>query len=77
MKSETVSVSEFKARCLSLLEEVDVHGKRLVITKRGRPIASVSPVLRDRPALRGTWRGKVRISGDFVHFNETDQWENP
>ena len=77
MKAETVGVSEFKAKCLSLLDDVAAHGKRLVITKRGRPIAAVSPVMRYLPGLRGTWKGKVRISGDIVHFNETEEWENP
>ena len=70
MKSATVGVSEFKAKCLSLLDDVATHGTRLIVTKRGRPIAAVSPVARGLPALKGTWTGKVRITGDIVRFNE-------
>jgi hypothetical protein len=35
---ETLSVSRFKATCLSVLEEVKTKKKRVRITKRGKPI---------------------------------------
>ena len=40
---ETLSVSEFKAKCLSVLQDVDKQKKRVIITKRGKPIAEVIP----------------------------------
>ena len=40
---ETISVSEFKAKCLSVLQDVDKQKKRVIITKRGKPIAEVIP----------------------------------
>jgi len=40
---ETLSVSEFKAKCLSVLQDVNKQKKRVVITKRGKPIAEVIP----------------------------------
>ena len=40
---ETLSVSEFKAKCLSVLEDVNKQKKRIIITKRGKPIAEVIP----------------------------------
>ena len=39
----TLSVTEFKARCLELLEVVHRTHETLIITKRGKPIAQVGP----------------------------------
>lgn len=44
MKEETIKASEFKARCLALLDEVTETGGALTVTKRGRPVARVVPV---------------------------------
>ena len=43
---ESLSVSKFKATCLSVLQDVKKQKKRVIITKRGEPIAEViiSPV---------------------------------
>jgi len=40
---ESLSVSEFKAKCLSVLQDVSKQKKRIIITKRGKPIAEVIP----------------------------------
>jgi len=39
---ESLSVSEFKAKCFSVLHDVNKQKKR-IITKRGKPIAEVIP----------------------------------
>lgn len=75
MKDSTVGASEFKAKCLGLLDEV-AKGSTLIITKRGRPIAKVSPVSSPAKSLRGSWKGIVKIKGDLVKFNEAGAWEN-
>lgn len=41
-----ISATQFKARCLRLLDEVAETGETLVITKHGRPVARVEPPLR-------------------------------
>lgn len=38
---QKISASQFKARCLALLDEVAEGGSELVVTKRGRPVAKV------------------------------------
>jgi prevent-host-death family protein len=52
----TISATEFKAKCLALLDEVGRTGEPLVITKRGRPLARLVPAGEEKPwlALRGT-----------------------
>lgn len=38
-----ITATQFKARCLRLLDEVAESGESLVITKHGRPVARVEP----------------------------------
>jgi prevent-host-death family protein len=54
MKEERViSASQLKARCLALLDDVAETGRSIVVTKRGKRVARLSPV--EEPAsLRGT-----------------------
>jgi prevent-host-death family protein len=75
MKETTVGASEFKAKCLSILDQVATRGTRVVITKRGRPVAELVPVKSSIPPLLGSWVGKGVVVGDIVNFNEADDWE--
>ena len=72
MKQSTLAASEFKAKCLRLLDEVAEQGNTLIITKRGRPVAKVTPISRTPSTLRGSWKGIVKIKGDIVNFH--DNW---
>lgn len=50
-----VSAAEFKAKCLSLFDEVESSRRSFVITKRGRPVARVVPLPREpTSSLRGS-----------------------
>lgn len=44
-----IPAGEFKAKCLALLDEVAETGRSVVVTKRGRPVARVSPVKASSP----------------------------
>ena len=48
-----ISASQFKARCLALLDEVSESGSELIVTKRGRAVAKLVPV-DDDASLRGS-----------------------
>jgi prevent-host-death family protein len=65
---ETVSVSEFKATCLERLAKVERTGEPLLITKRGKPLAQVTPP--PPPPKRKSWLGSMagtaHIHGDIV-----------
>ncbi|MCY3702905.1 MAG: type II toxin-antitoxin system prevent-host-death family antitoxin [Rhodospirillales bacterium] len=41
---ETTKASDFKARCLAVLDRVSATGKSAVILKHGRPVAELRPV---------------------------------
>lgn len=42
---KTVSITEFKSKCLSYMRDVDEKGIHIVVTKHGKSIAEVQPVL--------------------------------
>ena len=44
----TISASQFKARCLKLMDQVAASGETLVITKNGRPVAELHPCRPER-----------------------------
>ncbi len=59
-----VAASEFKAKCLALIDRVRDRGEPITITKRGRVVARLVPAADedDRPWLR--LRGTARWIGD-------------
>ena len=71
-----ISATEFKAKCLGLLDEIQKSGGELVITKHGKPVAKlVSAAPPVAKTSRGMWKGKVRIVGDIVNTDFSDLWE--
>jgi prevent-host-death family protein len=65
---QEVAISEFKAKCLALLEQVRKTKKPLRITRRGKPVAEIVP-----PSLEtksGDWLGSMAdsfdITGDII-----------
>jgi prevent-host-death family protein len=66
--TQTISASEFKAKCLSLLDRLARHElDRVIITKRGKPVAVVEPPRRQADEVRnihGFMRGSVIIADD-------------
>jgi len=70
---ETLSVSKFKATCLSVIEQVRTKKKRVRITKRGVPIAEIVPV--DTKAKVVPLKATVTFIGDIVSPVAEDDWE--
>lgn len=64
-KEKVVTATEFKAKCLKMLDRLNPHG--IVVTKRGRPIARVVPVRgTSNGEFYGAMRGKIQIKGDLL-----------
>lgn len=62
-----VSISEFKAKCLGLIEQVHKTRQPLRITRHGRPVAEVIPAGPDRKRkFLGDMIGTAEIVGDIV-----------
>lgn len=54
MEAHRVTATQFKARCLRMLDEVAETRQPLEITKRGQVVARVEPPGRDVDDLRGS-----------------------
>lgn len=65
---QTVAISEFKAKCLSLIEQVNKTKTPLRITRRGEPIADVVPASTEygEKDWMGSMVGRMEITGDIV-----------
>ena len=61
----TMKASEFKAKCLKLMDEVAETGEEILITKRGRAVAKLLPVRRRQGAPFGRDRDIIKIHGDI------------
>ena len=63
-----IAISKFKAKCLSLLQEVSKTKKPLRVTRRGKAIADVVPAASegDERSWIGSLAGSVDIVGDVV-----------
>lgn len=73
-----VSISEFKAKCLALLEQVRRTRQPIRITRHGKPVAEVIPptAVFDRAAWIGSMKDSVEIVGDIISpANDEDEWE--
>ena len=64
---ETINASDFKARCLAILDRVSATGERVVILKRGRPVAELWPASRTHSEIpQSELEGTVEVVGDIV-----------
>jgi len=61
---KSIPAAQFKAKCLSILDRVDPEG--IIITKHGKPVATLLPVRASSSALIGSMRGKIVVKGDIL-----------
>ena len=71
---QTLKASEFKAKCLKLMDEVQKTGDEIVITKNGKPISKLVPYRVKAPTLLGLHKDKISsLSKDI--FSTGEPWE--
>ena len=61
-----IKASEFKAKCLALMDEVARTGETLVITKNGKPVAELAPHRSKARSPLGILKGRMIIKGDII-----------
>jgi len=63
----SIRASEFKAKCLAILDEVERTGEPVTILKRGRPVARLLPPARGEGKYpQDSLKGTVKILGDVI-----------
>ena len=75
---DEISASEFKAKCLAILEEVSKTRTPVRITKRGKVVAELVPPspTKHRSSLLGRMKEWGKILGDIISpAVEPEEWE--
>ena len=72
-----IAISEFKAKCLALMDQVEKTKEPIRVTRRGRAIVEVVP---PSPVPAADWMGSMKrrmeILGDIVGpAGDPDDWE--
>ena len=62
----TMKASEFKAKCLRVMDEVAASGQSIVITKNGKAVARLGPVSEPKRSILGLHKGQIEILGDII-----------
>ena len=72
-----VAISEFKAKCLALVAQVEKTKHPIRITRFGKPVAEVIPPSAQAPEnWIGSIKDKIEILGDIVSpANDEGDWE--
>ena len=74
-----IAISDFKAKCLSLLQQVSKTKEPIRVTRFGKPVADVVPpaeVQVDRNAWIGSGHGTAKILGDIISpASDPEEWE--
>jgi len=72
----TVGASEFKAKCLGLISDVETKRETVIVTKHGRQVAKLVPMELAAdvdPLDRYLFSGKIEIMGDIMAPLYTDE----
>lgn len=74
--SESINASDFKARCLALLDDVARTGKTLTILKHGKVVAQLVPAGERQEYPQDSLLGSVKVLGDIVSpCFDGQEWE--
>ena len=73
---KTMLVSEFKAKCIAALKEVQRTREPVLITLRGKPLVTVQPVEPHGCRKRlGGLKGRMTIRRNLVKADTTGDWD--
>jgi prevent-host-death family protein len=64
--ARSIKASEFKAKCLGLMDEVARTGDAVVITKNGKPVADLVPHRGQKSNPLGLLKDRLFITGDIM-----------
>jgi len=76
MKMMVISATEFKAKCLQLMDRVNATGERIQVTKRGKVVAELCPPPNEVKsfAKAGSAKDWLKITGDIMEPIDIE-WE--
>lgn len=72
---KTITASEFKAKCLRIIDEVAETGESVLVTKNGKPIAELVTAKQRPKGIFGSMRGTGHLTEDIDLIDFSDEWE--
>jgi hypothetical protein len=76
VKTQHVTATEFKAKCLAMLDEMELRSETITITKWGKPVAVLGPPARDAwKSPKNMLAESVEIVGDLMNADTTKLWD--
>lgn len=72
----TIQASEFKSKCLALMDAVAATGETLVVTKNGKPVAELRPYSGGRVDSPFGLHRNLRLHGDVIAPLEDGLWKS-
>ena len=69
-----ISITDFEANCLRLLDQVAQQRRPLIITKEGKPIAKLVPIADEAADIFGRMAGTATICGDIIGPIDDLEW---
>ena len=63
---QTIPITEFKAKCLSIFREVEEHHEAIAVEKRGKTIAQIIPWPQSKVGGYGCMKNTVKINQDLT-----------
>ncbi|MCX6110488.1 MAG: type II toxin-antitoxin system prevent-host-death family antitoxin [Proteobacteria bacterium] len=76
--SRVIPAGQFKNQCLALMDEMTAFGGELVITKHGRPVARLLPIVEDELAdvpIFGSMAGTLTFLEDDITAPIGEMWD--
>ncbi len=71
----SIGAAAFKADCLKLIEQMTQDGQPVTILKRGRPVATLTPIAAKQVPFVGALRGTVLHYDDpFSPATDPSDW---
>jgi prevent-host-death family protein len=64
--TEHMKAGKFKAECLKVMDRVKKTRKKIVITKRNKPVAQLVPIDEKETTLFGAMKGTIHILEDII-----------
>lgn len=70
-----IQAGKFKAECLKIMDEVQAKRQSVIITKRNKPVAKLTPIEKaENKSLFGIMRGTGHIKNDIIE-SIGEEWD--
>jgi antitoxin (DNA-binding transcriptional repressor) of toxin-antitoxin stability system len=75
-EDEAVTAADFQTKCLVFLNEIELGGETIAITRRGKPVAVLGPPEKDAwKSPKDSWSGKAKVVGDIENHDSAAAWD--